>query len=217
MSEDAWAGDAQFTIAIDGTTIGGVRTATASHGAGAVQDVALSGNWGGGPHTVAISFINDAWGGSAATDRNLYVNSVSYDGRAAAGAPATLMSTGTASFAVPGTPVSTALILHLAEDAWNGNAQYSVAIDGTTVVTSGTVSALNGSGQSQAAALQATLAAGTHDLAISFLNDAYGGTSATDRNLYVKGVDVNGAAVGGASASLLGNGTTHFQFTVPVG
>ncbi len=215
VSEDAWNGDAQFTVAIDGTTIGGVHSATALHAKGATGDLLLTGSWGSGPHTVGLTFLNDAYGGTAATDRNLYVDAVTYDGRAATGAPAALMSSGTSSFAVAGAPVGTALTLHLAEDAWKGDAQYSVAIDGTPVVTGGTVTASNSAGQSQAAAIQAMLSVGKHDLAVSFLNDAYGGSAATDRNLYVKGVDVNGVAVGGASASLLSTGTTHFQFTVP--
>ena len=210
VSEDAWQGDAQFTVQVDGAQVGGVRTATASHGQGATQDVSIGGTWGAGPHTVGVSFINDAWGGTAATDRNLYVDAATYDGRAAGGAPATLLSNGTVNFAAPA-PVT----LHLAEDAWQGDAQYTVAIDGTTVVQNGTVTALNGSGGSQAVGLSALLSAGKHDVAVSFTNDAWGGTASTDRNLYVKGIDVNGTPAAGATATLLSNGTAHFQILVP--
>ncbi len=63
----------------------------------------------------------------------------------------------------------------------------------------------------------ATLAAGIHDFALSFLNDAYGGTPATDRNLYLKGLEVNGAPVQGAYASLFNSGTEHFSIAVPQG
>jgi len=55
------------------------------------------------------------------------------------------------------------------------------------------------------------MAAGTHDVAVSFLNDAYGGTSATDRNLYVDAIDANGAAAPGATAALFSAGTQHFS------
>ncbi len=214
VSEDAWQGDAQYTVAIDGAVIGGVRSAAASHASGASQDVSIAGSWGAGAHSVAIAFINDAWGGTAATDRNLYVDGVSYDGRTASGAPATLLSNGTASFAVPGT-AATAVTLHLAEDAWQGDAQYSVAVDGVVLAPAGTVTALNAQNQSQSVSLQAILTAGKHDLAVSFLNDAWGGSNSTDRNLYVKGVDVNGTPVSGASAALLSTGVTHFQILVP--
>ena len=215
MSEDAWQGDAQYTVQVDGNQVGGVRTATALHGQGATQDVSIAGAWGAGPHTIGISFINDAYGGTSATDRNLHVDAVTYDGRAAGGAPAALFSNGTASFGVAAPAAATPLVLHLAEDAWQGDAQYAVAIDGATVVQNGTVTALNGSGGSQAVSLQALLSAGKHDVAISFLNDAYGGTSSTDRNLYVKGIDVGGAPAAGASAALYSTGTAHFQIVVP--
>ncbi len=33
ISQDAWQGNAQYTIAVDGKQIGGMRTATASHSA----------------------------------------------------------------------------------------------------------------------------------------------------------------------------------------
>ncbi|HEY0204778.1 MAG TPA: carbohydrate-binding domain-containing protein [Acetobacteraceae bacterium] len=215
VSEDAWQGDAQYVVKVDGNQVGGVRAATALHSQGATQDVSIAGNWGAGPHAVSVSFINDAYGGTAATDRNLYVDAVTYNGAAASGAPATMLSNGTANFGV-GVPVTaTPLTLHLAEDAWQGNAQYAVAIDGTTVLQGGTVTALNASGQSQAVNVSALLSAGKHDVAVSFLNDAWGGTASTDRNLYVKGIDVSGSPVSGASAALLSTGTTHFQIVVP--
>ena len=112
-------------------------------------------------------------------------------------------------------PASTALTLHLAEDAWNGDAQYSVAVDGQTLVQNSTVTALHTKGQSQAVSLQDILSPGTHDLALSFLNDAYGGSPTTDRNLYLVGLDVNGTAASGVSANLYSAGTQHFHFVVP--
>lgn len=134
VSEDAWQGDAQFTVAIDGATVGGTRTATASHAAGSAQTVSIQGGWGAGGHTVQVAFINDAWGGTAATDRNLYVGRVAYNGVASADAPASLLSAGSASFAVGTAPKATALALHLAEDAWQGDARYSISVDGGPAV-----------------------------------------------------------------------------------
>jgi len=49
---------------------------------------------------------------------------------------------------------------------------------------------------------------------VSFLNDAWGGTTATDRNLYVNAVDVNGAAMPGTAATLLSTSTQHFSVVV---
>ena len=215
ISEDAWNGNAQFTVSINGQTVGGTYTATASHAAGATQDFSLAGNWGQGVKSVAVSFINDAYGGTASTDRNLYVDQVSYDGQAATGAPAALYSNGTKTFATP--QGATALGISLAEDAWQGNAQYSIAVDGHTLVGDGSATALNSQNQSQTVDLQSVLTAGPHDVAVSFLNDAYGGTPATDRNLYVKGISVDGQTVAGANATLWSTGTEHFQITVPAG
>jgi hypothetical protein len=211
LSEDAWQGDAQYTVTIDGATIGGVRSVSASHAAGATQDVILAGNWGAGPHSIGVTFINDGYGGTSVTDRNLYVDQVSYNGKGANGAPAALYSNGTATFNVSNTAAVAALTLHLAEDAWQGDAQYSVSIDGAVLVQSGVVKASNAQNASQTVNLQTTLTAGKHDLAISFLNDGYGGSAATDRNLYVKGIEVNGTPVPGANVSMLSTGTTHFQ------
>ena len=215
VSEDAWQGDAQFTVTVDGTRAGGTYTATASHAAGATQDLSITGSWGAGPHTVGIAFINDAYGGSYTQDRNLYLDQATYDGAGAIGAPAALMRNGTANLTVPAAGPTTAITLRLAEDAWKGDALYAVAIDGKTYVQNATVIAPNAQNQSQAVTLQAALTAGSHDVAVSFLNDAWGGTAATDRNLYVKEIDVAGKAATGSSAALLGDGTTHFQIVVP--
>lgn len=98
MSEDAWMGDAQFVFSVDGQQVGGVQTVTASHGQGAGQDFAFQGDFGVNAHDLAISFINDAWGGTPDTDRNLYVNGVDLNGAAVPQATAVLYSNSTAQF-----------------------------------------------------------------------------------------------------------------------
>jgi len=83
MSEDAYQGDAQFTVSLDGTQLGGVLTAQAWHSSGQSQNFSFNGAWGAaGPHVVTVSFLNDAWGGTPSLDRNLYVDSVTFDGTA---------------------------------------------------------------------------------------------------------------------------------------
>ena len=76
VSEDAYLGDALFTVSVDKKKIGGNLTATALRAKGASQDFTLTGAWGPGPHVVTVRFLVDAYGGSAGKDRNLYVNSV---------------------------------------------------------------------------------------------------------------------------------------------
>ena len=107
------------------------------------------------------------------------------------------------------------LSLSLSEDAWKGDAQFSVAIDGTTIGAPQTVTALHGGGATQSFAFDQALTPGTHDVAVSFLNDAYDGSANTDRNLYIDGLSVGGTAVAGAAATLLSASTQHISVTVP--
>ena len=212
VSEDAWQGDAQFTIAVDGATIGGTRTATASHAQGQSGTVTLTGQWGAGPHTIAIAFLNDAYGGTPSTDRNLYVDQVAFNG-SVVGGPKALYSAGTKTFQADSAR-DTILRIGLSEDAWKGDAQYAVSVDGVSL-GGGTATASHAAGNVQFADLLASLASGTHDLSVSFLNDLYGGTPSTDRNLYVNSVEVGGRAVTGGSAALYSEGAVHFQFAIP--
>ncbi len=210
LSEDAWQGDAQAVVTVDGKAVGGTVTVTALHNQGRVQTVALSGQWGGGAHDIGVQFINDAYGGQPTTDRNLYVNAVSLDGQASTAPPATLWSAGTAHFAVAASP----LVLRLSEDAYLGDAQFTVAVDGKVLGAAQSVTALHAKGASQNFAFGQAMAAGTHDIAVSFLNDAWGGSTTTDRNLYVAAVTVNGTAAAGTAATLLGTSTQHFSVAV---
>ena len=82
VSEDAYQGDAQFTVSVDGKQLGGTFTTTALHAAGVSQSFTFKGDWAVGAHPVVVNFLNDAWGGSSATDRNLYVDGISYNGTA---------------------------------------------------------------------------------------------------------------------------------------
>ncbi|TPG49531.1 hypothetical protein EAH89_21190 [Roseomonas nepalensis] len=215
VSEDAWQGHAQFTVSVDGAQVGGVRTASASHAAGQHDDVVIPG-LPAGAHAVAVTFLNDAWGGSAAADRNLYVDSVSYAGEEK-GIGAVLLSSGasattTVGAAAPAPAPEAAgghsLTLHLAEDAWRGDAQFAVMADGKQV-GGGTVTASHAAGAVQDFTFNLPSAPSTVDVA--FLNDAWGGTAGTDRNLYVAGFSVDGHEQPGATAALMSAGTAHFN------
>ena len=107
------------------------------------------------------------------------------------------------------------LNLSLSEDAWNGDAQFSVAIDGTTIGAPQTVTALHKGGATQLFTFDQALTPGTHDVAVSFLNDAYGGSTGTDRNLYIEGASVGSTAVAGAAATLWSASTQHIAVNVP--
>lgn len=215
VSEDAWQGDAQFVVSVDGAKVGGVQTATALHGTSKPQATILTGTFGAGSHNVAVSFINDAYGGTPSTDRNLFVQSAAIDGTASSGGPAALFANGTATFnvQVPSSiaPTLDTLALHLSEDAWMGDAKFLISIDGKSLGEAQSVSALHKRGQMQDFVATGSFGAGMHDVAVSFTNDAWDGSEATDRNLYVNSIDFNGARVGDASATMLTTGTVHFQ------
>src|SRR5260370_20396942 len=58
LSEDAWQGDAQFTISVDCHQIGGTQTTTASRSAGQQQNFNLLRNVRAGTHSIAGDFLN---------------------------------------------------------------------------------------------------------------------------------------------------------------
>ena len=98
ISEDAWNGDALYTVKVDGVQVGGTFAAHAQHGVAPAEQVTLAGSWGAGPHQVTVTFLNDAWGGTAQTDRNLYVEGISLDGAVAVSGSAAMLSGGVANF-----------------------------------------------------------------------------------------------------------------------
>jgi hypothetical protein len=87
------------------------------------------------------------------------------------------------------------ILLHVAEDAYQGDAKFFVTIDGKQVGTEQTVTALHSNGDWQDIALTGDFGSGTHQVGITFTNDLSGGTKATDRNLYVDWVELNGQHV----------------------
>ena len=107
-SEDAWMGDATFTVAVDGVRLGGTQMSSSLHSAGAPQRFLLDGNWTTGSHVVSVDYLNDAYDGTPATDRNLWIEGVETNAQSNPGGE--MLSSGTAYFDVttvgaPTTPV----------------------------------------------------------------------------------------------------------------
>jgi len=96
LSEDAYQGDAQFQLTVDGKAVGPIQGVTALHGKGQSEAFTFNGDWPGA-HTFGVAFTNDAWGGSADVDRNLYIDGATFDGTAVQGAAA-LYGNGTVTF-----------------------------------------------------------------------------------------------------------------------
>lgn len=123
------------------------------------------------------------------------------------------------------------LVLNMAEDPYQGDAQFTVSVDGQQVGGVQTITAIVEQGQSQEFDVKGNFGAGTHDVAVTFLNDQIGafypaGTpglpetggpwalDTTDRNLYVMGVSLNGGTpAAGAPWEQSSNGTETFSVT----
>lgn len=100
VNQDAYNGGAQYTVKVDGRQIGGTLTAVALASAKQTDTVTVRGDWTTGNHTVAITFLNDLWGGAAERDRNVYVTAATLNGNPASGMPVSLWDNGTKSFTV---------------------------------------------------------------------------------------------------------------------
>ena len=229
MSEDQYLGDAQFTVSVDGVQQGGTQTTTASHGAGQQQAFDVQGSFAPGPHTVSVNFLNDAYGGSAALDRNLYVNSATIDGTAVANASLNEYNGGPQSFSFteagtvppvtgsgsPPAPVTIGsgpdtFLFSMAEDAYLGNAQFTISVDGVQQGGVQTTTALQSQGQTQSFAVQGSFGTGAHTETVNFLNDAYGGSPSLDRNLYVDGITYDSLPTPNSTAALFAGGPVSF-------
>ncbi len=227
ISQDAFNGPAKYTVKVDGKQVGGTFAASALHIAKQFDTLTVYGDWAPGAHKVEVAFLNDLWNGTAATDRNLYVESVAYNGAALPGAATALMSAGSMMFtfseAAPMlsyAPISLTagsgpdeLVLQIAQDAYQGSARYTVKIDGVQVGSVLTASALKNVGQADTLILRGDWAPSAHKVEVTFLNDLWNGTAATDRNLYIESVAYNGAAVPGAATALMSAGSKSFTFS----
>ena len=207
LSEDAYQGNAQFTVSMDGKSLGPAQEVTALRKDGDSQEFTFQGDFGTGEHKVAVSFVNDAWGGTDSTDRNLYVENVTLNGALLPNAENVLYRNETVEFAAE---APDNLVLRLSEDAYGGNAQFTVSVDGKSLGPAQEVTALHRDGKTQEFSFKGDFGAGPRKVAVAFVNDAYAGTAATDRNLYVEGITLNGSAVPDAQKTLFSNGTAEF-------
>ena len=221
ISEDAYEGDAQFIVTVDGVQVGGVLTAAASHADGQDQTFDVMADLTTGLHRVGVNFLNN-FGGAPGADRNLYLDGATLDGAAIPDAVLTEYIGGEQSIylrqgdlaalqaALPDITVGTGpdvLTLLVSEDAWQGDAQFTVSVDGVQVGGVQTVTVLHASGLDQVYQVCGTFGPGPHGVSLDFLNDAWGGTAAADRNLYLDGASYAGSPASAATLTLLRNGT----------
>jgi hypothetical protein len=122
------------------------------------------------------------------------------------------------------------LVLNMAEDPYLGDAQFTVSVDGQQIGGVQTTTALVQQGQFQEFDIHGNFGAGTHTVAVTFLNDLVGGyypagtpglppggpwaLDLEDRNLYVLGASLDGGTpASGAPLEESGDGTQTFTVT----
>jgi hypothetical protein len=220
MSEDAYLGNAEFILTVDGVQVGGVQTISASHAAGQEESVSLAGNFTTSGARVGIDFINDAYGGSPILDRNLYVDGVALDG-VTLRQSRTLESNGTAMFGIGGDPAPVAVgsgpqVIEVvaSDDYYAGDAEMKVSVDGVRVGGTLTVTAIQSAGQVQDFYIDGNFGSGTHTISVAFINDAYGGSPSEDRNLNVQSASLDGPAIAGLSGTLDSTGSISGAGTI---
>ena len=115
------------------------------------------------------------------------------------------------------------LQLWVSEHAYQGDAQFTVKVDGVQV--GGTFTATHAHGQSaQAVDLRGDWAAGPHEVVVEFVNDHFDANAdwsvpalvTADRNLFVNGALINGEAIVGAEQAVM-TGSISFGFTDKTG
>ncbi len=216
MAEDAYEGDAQFTVTIDGKARGGTLTTQANHAFGQTQAFSIRGNFGQVKHQVSVNFLNDY--SDSGGDRNLYMVSAAIDGQLLNGAAINAYGDGAQSFGFTAKPVQPVtigtgpdvLLFNLSEAPNTANARFGITVDGVVQTANQVVAALRPYGQTQAFAVQGTFGPGAHKVALRFLNGAKAGASTVPVTLYVDALRYNGIAVPNAAAAF----TTLGPYTI---
>jgi hypothetical protein len=204
VGEGSGRTNAQFTVSVDGTQVGGTYTVTASEAAGGGQNITLTDPFGAaGAHDITVSYINASGDGG----RMLFVNAISVDGLASFTDP-TQVSSGTNFYTVqkPDVPLTSnagstdTLVLNLSETAAAGKiALFMVSVDGQIISGIETVTASHAKGKSQNITLTGNFGSGSHTVAVDLLNGGNGGT------LYVNSITLDGSTTTeNASQTLVG-------------
>lgn len=107
------------------------------------------------------------------------------------------------------------LVVKVTQDLFTGgNAQYTVAVDGVQVGGTFTASAVRMTGQQDTLTLHGNWAPGSHNVTITFLNDAFNTLTLEDRNLNIEGAKLNGVDISGASKLVTSKGAYTFTAAV---
>ena len=112
----------------------------------------------------------------------------------------------------------------MSEDPYQGDAQFTVSVDGKQIGGTLTTTAITNQGQQQEFDIHGSFGGGSHTVSVAFVNDLingfYPGTTdavdTTDRNLYIMGLSLNGGPQAGGAPWEQGENGSH-NFTVTAG
>jgi Ca2+-binding RTX toxin-like protein len=201
VNQDFWNGAAQYALTVNGQQIGGTITASALKSSGLADTITLKGSWGDSV-ALGVRFTNDAWGGSADKDRNLYVQDIIYNGVDLDGLGMAIKGSGTPYTFQVNKPAALSfgsgtdtLVLKISQDFWKEAAQYTITVNGTQIGGTLTAAAIKAYGQDDIITIKGSWG-DTVNLSVRFLNDAWGGAATLDRNLHIDGVSLNGVDLG---------------------
>jgi Cellulase (glycosyl hydrolase family 5)/Ca-dependent carbohydrate-binding module xylan-binding len=109
----------------------------------------------------------------------------------------------------PKSPTHT-LELRLSKGAWQGDALFTVSVDGVRIGGPSAVTASHATGQWQDFMCSGNWGDGSHQVTVSLINDACGDAPAKDRSLCVGGLVYDGQNYPNATASLFADGSITF-------
>ena len=206
MAEDGYAGDAQFSLTIDGRKCGAVMTTQASHAFGQSQPFTIRGTFGQSKHTVAVNFLNDY--SDSGGDRNLYLTGTSVDGQNHASAVINEYGDGAQSFGFPNKPVlpvtigtgPDVLLFNISNTPYTANGRFSIAVDGVAQGVAQVASALHTYGQKQAFAVNGSFGPAAHTVTLNFITGAQPTATTVPVQLYIDSLTYDGIAVPNAVA-----------------
>ncbi len=206
MSEDAYEGDAQFTVSVDGTQVGGKQTTTGNHSQGQTQAFTVHARFGTLKHTVSINFLNDANGPLG--DRNLYVTGASINGKPITNVSLALLGDGPQSFNLWNAAVAPAtygtgpdsFVFNVSQVPVSQNAHYSILVDGKPLVSRIAAPALRNYGQSQSVTVAGNFGPASHTVEVSVVNTPAAGATTSPTSLSIDGLSYDGVAVPNSAA-----------------
>ena len=220
MSEDAYQGDAQFTVTVDGTQIGGTQTTTGNHSQGQTQAFTVHGRFRTLKHTVTVNFLNDANGPLG--DRNLYVTGASVNGTPITNVNLALLGDGPQSFNfwdAATAPVSygtgpDTFVFGISQLPVSQNAHYSIYVDGKLLVSRIAAPALRSYGQSQVVKLAGNFGPTSHTVEVSVVNTPAAGATGSPTSLSIDSLSYDGVVVPNSAAIVASPGAVQLQTPV---